>query len=258
MDGYESDREGCEMKIRRVKMKHKFEIGQQVNLFTDNEWKTAIVKGVIHNTITDQDDYFVEIKSGRFPFRWVDEYKLKTNSELKAKKVIKAMKTINYGEKSRRVYLSDKYERMEQFKYYVFVRYAEPDMIPMEQKIGGDWIDLRSAEDVSFKKGEFKLISLGFAMKLPDGYEAHVVPRSSTFKNFGIIQTNHMGVIDNSYSGNDDIWHFPALAVRDTGIHKNDRICQFRIVRNQPKIVFETVDKLSDTNRGGIGSTGIK
>ncbi len=239
-------------------MKYKFEIEQQVNLFTDNEWKTAIVKSMIHDKITDQNDYFIEVNSEKFPFRWVNEHELKTNSELKAMKVIQAMKTSNHGEKLSRVYLSDKDERMERFKYPVFVRYAEPDMIPMEQKIGGDWIDLRSAENVSLKKGEFKLISLGFAMKLPDGYEAHVVPRSSTFKNFGIIQTNHMGVIDNSYSGNEDIWHFPAYALRDTEIHKNDRICQFRIVRNQPKIVFETVDKLSDTNRGGIGSTGIK
>ena len=102
-----------------------------------------------------------------------------------------------------------------------------------------DWIDLRASEDVVLKKGEFKLIPLGIAMKLPEGYEAHVVPRSSTFKNFGIIQTNSFGVIDNSYCGDDDMWHFPALAIRDTEIHKNDRICQFRIMKNQPKIEFD-------------------
>lgn len=121
-----------------------------------------------------------------------------------------------------------------------------------------DWIDLRSAEDVELKKGEFALIPLGVGMKLPAGYEAHVVPRSSTFKNFGIIQTNHQGVIDSSYCGNDDQWFMPVLAVRDTKISKNDRICQFRIMENQPKIKFCETDFLGDVNRGGHGSTGIK
>lgn len=122
----------------------------------------------------------------------------------------------------------------------------------------GDWIDLRASEDVTMKKGDFKLISLGVAMQLPNGYEAHIVPRSSTFKNFGIIQTNHQAVIDNSYCGDNDIWRYPAYALRDTVIHKNDRICQFRIVRNQPQIVFEEVEKLCNKDRNGIGSTGIK
>ena len=119
-----------------------------------------------------------------------------------------------------------------------------------------DWIDLRAAEDVVLSKGDFKLISLGISMKIPDGYEAHIVPRSSTFMNFGIIQTNHCGIIDNSYSCTNDIWKFPALAMRDTEIHINDRICQFRIVKNQPIIEFDEVDKLEDTDRGGFGNTG--
>ncbi|MCI6035749.1 MAG: dUTP diphosphatase [Firmicutes bacterium] len=119
-----------------------------------------------------------------------------------------------------------------------------------------DWIDLRSAVDVELKAGEFKLIHLGIAMKLPEGYEAHVVPRSSTYKNFGIIQTNHCGIIDSSYCGPNDYWYMPAYALRDTVIHKNDRICQFRIEKNQPKLVFDEVKELSGTNRGGIGSTG--
>ncbi len=119
-----------------------------------------------------------------------------------------------------------------------------------------DWIDLRSAVDVELKAGEFKLIHLGIAMKLPEGYEAHVVPRSSTYKNFGIIQTNHCGIIDSSYCGPNDYWYMPAYALRDTVIHKNDRICQFRIEKNQPKLVFEEVNELSGANRGGIGSTG--
>lgn len=119
-----------------------------------------------------------------------------------------------------------------------------------------DWIDLRSAEDVELKAGEFKLISLGVSMKLPEGYEAHVVPRSSTFKNYGIIQTNHCGIIDESYCGTDDVWKFPAYALRDTVIHKNDRICQFRIIEHQPTIIFAETDKLDNENRGGFGSTG--
>ncbi len=119
-----------------------------------------------------------------------------------------------------------------------------------------DWIDLRSAVDVELKAGEFKLIHLGIAMKLPEGYEAHVVPRSSTYKNFGIIQTNHCGIIDSSYCGPNDYWYMPAYALRDTVIHKNDRICQFRIERNQPMLVFDEVKELSGANRGGIGSTG--
>lgn len=119
-----------------------------------------------------------------------------------------------------------------------------------------DWIDLRSAETVELKVGDFKLISLGIAMQLPKGYEAHIVPRSSTFKNFGLIQTNSMGVIDNTYSGNTDVWMFPAYAVRNTKININDRICQFRIIKNQPKIEFNEVKSLNDTNRGGFGSSG--
>ncbi|MDY2629208.1 MAG: dUTP diphosphatase [Lachnospiraceae bacterium] len=121
-----------------------------------------------------------------------------------------------------------------------------------------DWIDLRAAEDVSLKKGEFRLIRLGVAMKLPEGYEAHVVPRSSTFRNFGLIQTNHMGVIDGSYCGDNDEWRFPALAVRDTEIHVNDRICQFRIMRNQPVLIFEETAHLEGKDRGGFGSTGVQ
>lgn len=119
-----------------------------------------------------------------------------------------------------------------------------------------DWIDLRAAEEVRLKKGDFALIPLGVAMELPKGYEAHVVPRSSTFKNFGVIQTNHMGVIDESYCGDSDQWYMPVLAVRDTEIHVNDRICQFRIMQHQPIIRFEETDTLGHSDRGGFGSTG--
>ena len=111
-------------------------------------------------------------------------------------------------------------------------------------------------EDVTLKKGEFKLIPLGIAMELPKGYEAHVVPRSSTYKNFGVIQTNHMGVIDETYCGDNDQWFMPVIAMRDTEIHVNDRICQFRIMEHQPQIIFEETEKLDGKDRGGFGTTG--
>ena len=119
-----------------------------------------------------------------------------------------------------------------------------------------DWIDLRVAEDVVMKKGEFRLIRLGVAMELPQGYEAHVVPRSSTYKNFGLIQTNHMGVIDESYKGDADEWKWPALAMRDTEVHVGDRLCQFRIMKHQPQINFLEVDSLENEDRGGFGTSG--
>jgi len=121
-----------------------------------------------------------------------------------------------------------------------------------------DWFDLRSAENVTLKAGEYKLISLGVSMELPEGYEAYIVPRSSTYKNFGIIQTNHLGLIDEIYKGNNDIWKYPALAMRDTEIKINDRICQFRIQKKMPSVTFEEVDDLENEDRGGFGSTGRK
>lgn len=119
-----------------------------------------------------------------------------------------------------------------------------------------DWIDLRAAKEMELKAGEFKLIPLGIAMELPKGYEAHVIPRSSTFKNFGVLQANSMGLIDESYCGDNDQWYFPALAMRDTVIHVNDRICQFRIMKHQPELVFVETEKLEGKDRGGFGSTG--
>ena len=119
-----------------------------------------------------------------------------------------------------------------------------------------DWIDLRAAKEMELKAGQYAMIPLGVAMKLPEGYEAHIVPRSSTYKNYGLIQTNHMGVVDESYCGDNDQWHMPVYALRDTVIHVNDRICQFRIMEHQPKIVFEEVEALNAPDRGGFGSTG--
>lgn len=130
------------------------------------------------------------------------------------------------------------------------------DIEKIKQIPNGDWVDLRAAKDVTLKKGEFTIIPLGVGMKLPFGYEAHIVPRSSTYKNYGIIQTNHMGVIDNSYSGDNDQWGMPVIAMRDTTIHKNDRICQFRITQKQPDFEFTEVECLDTKNRGGFGSTG--
>lgn len=137
------------------------------------------------------------------------------------------------------------------------IKYFDKEIDKIKKIDVGDWIDLRAAEDVEFKKGETKVIKLGVGMKLPDGYEAHVVPRSSTAKNFGVLQTNSVGIIDNSYSGDEDQWMFSAYAIRDTTIHKNDRICQFRIMKKQDEVEFIEVEHLDDVSRGGFGSTGL-
>lgn len=129
--------------------------------------------------------------------------------------------------------------------------------IPKLEKISvGDWIDLRAAEEVCLRAGDYALIRLGVGMILPEGYEAHIMPRSSTFKNYGVLMACS-GIIDNSYSGDTDEWRFGAYAMRYTVIHKGERICQFRIMKNQPSIAFEEVEHLNDVSRGGIGSTGV-
>lgn len=138
------------------------------------------------------------------------------------------------------------------------VKYFDKEIPRLKKFETGDWIDLRAAETIEMKQGDFKLIPLGVGMKLPKGYEANIVPRSSTFKNFGIIQTNHYSVIDESYSGNEDQWFYPVLAMRDTVIQKGDRICQFRINKKMPKVEFVTVEELDGINRNGLGSTGTK
>lgn len=139
------------------------------------------------------------------------------------------------------------------------IKYLNDDITRLEYiDVKSDWIDLRAAEEVELKAGEFKLIHLGVAMQLPEGYEAHIVPRSSTFKKWGIIQTNHCGIVDNSYCGPNDWWRMPVFALRDTKIEVNDRICQFRIQKNQPTLVFNEVEEMEANNRGGFGSTGTK
>ena len=121
----------------------------------------------------------------------------------------------------------------------------------------GNWVDLRISQDYMLMKGESAILSLGISMKLPEGFEAHIAPRSSTFSKWGIIQTNGVGVVDNSYSGNNDVWKMAVYATRDTYIEKNSRVCQFRIMEIQPELVFEEVDSLDDISRNGFGSTGI-
>lgn len=144
----------------------------------------------------------------------------------------------------------------EKFMETIKIKYFDNEINKIEKISKGDLIDLRAAETVEMKKGEFRLIKLGVGMKLPDGYKANVYPRSSTYKNFGIILANSVGQIDNSYSGDNDEWRFPAIALRDTIIHKNDRICQFEIQKIQPEIEFVEVEHLDAESRGGIGSTG--
>ena len=136
--------------------------------------------------------------------------------------------------------------------------YHNPNMPKLEKVDNGDWIDLRASVGGAFKKGDFALIDLGVSMRLPEGYEAHIAPRSSTFKRWGIFQTNSVGVIDNSFSGTNDVWKMPCLFTRDTVIEPNDRICQFRIVKKMEPVSFTEVTELDNTDRGGFGSSGRK
>ena len=138
---------------------------------------------------------------------------------------------------------------------FIKIKYLR-DIQKIEPFDVGDWIDLRAAEDVTMQAGEYRMIPLGVAMELPKGYEALVAPRSSTFKKYGVILTNSIGVIDEAYKGDNDEWNFLAFAMRDTVIHKNERICQFRIIQHQPAIRLIEVDTLGNPDRGGIGSTG--
>ena len=136
------------------------------------------------------------------------------------------------------------------------VKYFDKEIEKIININKGDWIDLRSAADIFLTKGQFALIPLGVGMVLPEGYEAHIAPRSSTFKNWKIIQVNSVGVVDNSYSGDADQWMMPVYATEDTEFKKNDRICQFRIIEKMPELEIEEVEHLNDKSRGGFGSTG--
>lgn len=165
--------------------------------------------------------------------------------------------TYPIGKKLTEVFKEAYEELKKQLTPEILIKYHAD--IPHLQPIDGDksdWIDLYAAEDVTLHAGESAKISLGISMKLPDGYEAHVLPRSSTFDKWGILQTNSTGIIDNSYSGDNDIWKYPVYAVKDTQIHKGDRICQFRILNRMGPVRFSIVEMLGDNDRGGFGSTG--
>jgi dUTP pyrophosphatase len=138
----------------------------------------------------------------------------------------------------------------------IVIKYHGPYVEKIQFIDGANWIDLRAAEDVNMLANSFAFINLGVSMKLPDGYEAHLVPRSSTYKKYGILQVNGMGIIDNTYCGDMDIWMMPVYATRATYIPRNDRICQFRIMKIQPPVTFTEVEFMEDKSRGGFGSTG--
>lgn len=138
----------------------------------------------------------------------------------------------------------------------IVIKYHNTSLPKLTKMEKGDWVDLCAAKSLTMNAGDYCVISLGVSMKLPDGYEAHIAPRSSTFKNFGVIQTNGLGIIDNSYCGENDIWGMPVLAMRETTIHEGDRICQFRIVKKMPQVTFEEVEIMDGDDRGGFGSTG--
>lgn len=148
-------------------------------------------------------------------------------------------------------------EVVENYGKVIKIKYHVEGLEPVKQAHPFEWCDLRSAETVELKKGDFKLIDLGVSIALPEGYEAILAPRSSTFKNYGVIMSNSIGVIDHLYRGNEDRWMMPVYATRDTVINKNDRICQFRIQECQPTLYFSETDDMGDESRGGLGSTGV-
>ena len=158
----------------------------------------------------------------------------------------------------RNINIPTRVELQGNMKKQIKIKYFNDQLEKITKISKGDWIDLRSSIDCELKVGEFKLIPLGVAMELPKNHEAHIVPRGSTFKNFGIIQTNHQGVVDESYSGDNDMWFMPVFALRHSIIKMNDRICQFRIVEKMPEIDFIEVEYLGNDDRGGHGSTGVK
>lgn len=185
------------------------------------------------------------------------------NSIQKEKYIEEEKRKFAYQDLSNADHMNDKMHY--NYIFEINVKYFDPALEKIEKLSEGNWIDLRCADNVELKQGEFALLPLGIAMEIPRGYEVLLAPRSSTFKNYGIIQTNSIGVIDGpdrvngncGYCGDDDMWMMPVFATRDTSIRFNDRICQFRIIEQQPGLLFKTVDHLVGKNRGGFGSTGI-
>ena len=140
----------------------------------------------------------------------------------------------------------------------VRIKYFSEDLERIKKVQIGDWIDLRAAETVELRKGQHYYIPLGVAMELPEGYEAWLTSRSSMAKTFKIVHCDDMGIIDGSYKGDNDEWKLPVIAIDDTIIHKNDRICQFRLHEVMPPVEFEEVETLGNSDRGGLGSTGTE
>lgn len=138
----------------------------------------------------------------------------------------------------------------------IFVKYLTDTIDPISQAHSGEWIDLRTAKLIAIRQGESTLIPLGVIISVPSGYESVLVPRSSTFKKYGIIQTNGIGVIDHLYCGPNDEWKMPVYATRDTVIPANTRICQFRIIPSQEVTIRTVNDVMQEKSRGGFGSTG--
>lgn len=144
---------------------------------------------------------------------------------------------------------------MELIVKYVGDAYGDTGIMQNE---GSDWIDLRANQDYHYAKGEEFLLDLGVCIKVPDGYEAHLAPRSSSFRKYHLIQTNGVGVVDGAYSGDEDVWKMPVYAMNNGRVFKGDRICQFRIIEKQPTLDIVTTDVMPTPSRGGFGSTGIK
>jgi dUTP pyrophosphatase len=149
------------------------------------------------------------------------------------------------------------------------VKYHYDDSPRLQMTDKGDWVDLYTAEDVIITNPvEFQLVNLGVSIELPEGYEANIVPRSSTYKNWNVLQSNHFGVVDESYKGDGDVWKFPLLFVLTNQsiidemndqlvIPKHTRLCQFRINKKQPKLNFIEVEHLGNEDREGFGSSGL-
>lgn len=137
----------------------------------------------------------------------------------------------------------------------LLVKYLR-DVMPITVLDGGDWIDLRCAETMILKKGDYRAIPLGIAVDIPEGYSAIIAPRSSLFGRYGLLCANSFGIIDNSYNGDNDEWHFLVYATKSSMIWKNERICQFRLIKQSEPITIMPVEHLGNPDRGGIGSTG--
>lgn len=191
---------------------------------------------VVYTTVYDESDSVVETKS-EFPLFELTKIDVNT-------------KFLNGS--------SQQIKKLLNNPLQIKIKYFNKDMTKLSKITQGDWIDLRAAETVELKAGEFKLIPLGVAMELPEEYEAHVAPRGSTFKNYGVIETNSVGVVDESYKGDNDQWFMPVLAMRDTVIPFDERICQFRIIEKMPEVEFVEVEVLGNVDRGSHGSTGVK